>query len=91
MIKYNLFLIFVFTVKILYSQVTFMVETLPENASENTSIYISGDFEAWTGGQEKYKLLQTKFSRGLYLCVVKLTPDLLRRFCFLQMNYIIHS
>lgn len=37
-----------------------MVETLPENASENTSIYISGDFEAWTGGQEKYKLLQNK-------------------------------
>jgi len=67
MIKYNLFLIFVFTIKILYSQVTFIVETLPEYISENTSIFISGDFETWTGGQEKYKLLQNKKNYAITL------------------------
>ncbi len=56
----NLFLILIFTTQILFSQVTFIVEALPENTSKNASVFISGDFESWTGGQEKYKLLQNK-------------------------------
>jgi len=38
-----------------FGQVTFVVE-VPENTPENTAIYISGDFEGWTGGQEDYQL-----------------------------------
>ncbi len=39
-----------------FSQVIFLIEEVPKNNSENIFIYISGDFEGWTGGQEKYKL-----------------------------------
>jgi alpha-glucosidase len=67
MIKNNLFLIFLFTIQVLFSQVTFIVEALPENTSENASIFISGDFEAWTGGQEEYKLIQNKKSYAITL------------------------
>ena len=35
-----------------------MVNDIPENTSKKSSIYISGDFEEWTGGQEKFKLQQ---------------------------------
>ena len=41
-----------------FSQVTFVVDGIPENTSKESSIFISGDFEEWTGGQEKYKLQQ---------------------------------
>ena len=41
-----------------FSQVTFVVDGIPENTAKDSSIYISGDFEEWTGGQEKYKLQQ---------------------------------
>ncbi len=50
--------IFIFVFQSTFSQVTFVVENLPENTPKNTTIYISGDFEGWTGGQEKYKLSQ---------------------------------
>ena len=43
-----------------YSQVTFLIDKIPENTQNNGSIYISGDFEAWTGGQEKFKLSNYK-------------------------------
>lgn len=33
-----------------------MIEEIPSNTSKKTAIYISGDFEGWTGGQETYKL-----------------------------------
>lgn len=39
-----------------FSQVTFIVEELSNNNSINSDIYISGNFEDWTGGQKKYKL-----------------------------------
>ena len=41
-----------------YSQVTFLIDKIPENAPKDVSIYISGDFEGWSGGQENYKLSQ---------------------------------
>ena len=43
----------------IFGQVTFVVEAPKENLN-NTSIYISGDFEGWTGGQEVYQLSQKK-------------------------------
>ncbi|MDJ0646404.1 MAG: glycoside hydrolase family 31 protein [Flavobacteriaceae bacterium] len=42
----------------LWAQVTFIVNQLPENHDYKESIYISGDFEGWTGGIEAYKLKQ---------------------------------
>ena len=36
-----------------------MIHKFPANSSQ-TSIYISGNFEGWTGGQESYKLQQQK-------------------------------
>lgn len=60
MIKKITLLLFILSIHNLFSQVTFVVENLPENTPKNVSIYISGDFEGWTGGQDKYKLLQNK-------------------------------
>jgi alpha-glucosidase len=37
------------------AQVTIIITDLPENAPEG-NIYISGDFEGWSGGNEKYRL-----------------------------------
>jgi len=45
----------VFTV---FAQVTFVLNKDSVNLGENQSIYISGDFEGWTGGQEKFKLIE---------------------------------
>ena len=50
-----------------FCQVTFVIENLPQNTPKNTSIYISGDFEGWTGGQEKYKLQQNNNSYSITL------------------------
>jgi alpha-glucosidase len=47
---------FTFLPVILYAQVTFILNKLPENTPKNTQVYISGEFEGWTGGQEKYRL-----------------------------------
>ena len=40
------------------SQVTFVITDFPDDTPENASVFISGDFEGWSGGQEKYKLSQ---------------------------------
>lgn len=37
-------------------QVTLLVEGLPENTPSTDDIYVSGDFEGWTGGQDAYRL-----------------------------------
>ena len=37
-------------------EVTFIIEKLPEAHHFNNDIYISGDFEGWSGGNEKFKL-----------------------------------
>ncbi len=39
-----------------FAQVTILVEELPKETPENTSIYISGSFEGWTGGGKAYQL-----------------------------------
>lgn len=40
----------------LLGQVTFIIDSLPVNHDYKKGIYISGDFEGWTGGTEVYKL-----------------------------------
>lgn len=47
----------------MFGQVTIMTKGLPDNHKSDSSIYISGDFEGWTGGQEQYKLTKTN---GVY-------------------------
>ncbi len=41
-------------------QVTLIVEGLPDNTPLTDGIYISGNFEGWTGGQDIYKLTYDK-------------------------------
>ncbi len=57
MIYFKYFFILFFTIPYAYGQVTFIIKKLPENTPKNATIYISGDFEGWTGGQEKYQLI----------------------------------
>lgn len=57
------FIINFFILQNLVGQVTFVIKSIPENTKENSLIYISGDFEEWTGGQEKYQLTNQK---GVY-------------------------
>jgi alpha-glucosidase len=40
--------------------VTFVVNDLPKNHNFKDEIFISGDFEGWTGGQEQFKLNKVK-------------------------------
>ena len=47
----------------LFAQVTIVVKELPKETPKDASIYISGDFENWSGGQEKYQL---KLVNGFY-------------------------
>ena len=43
----------------LNAQVTFVVNSIPKDIGQ-TNIYISGDFEGWSGGQGDYQLQQHK-------------------------------
>jgi len=47
-----------------------VLDDIPVNTSKDSSIFISGDFEEWTGGQEKYKLQQK--SGVYYITIPKL-------------------
>lgn len=53
------------------AQVTFMVNQLPANHDTTKPIYISGDFEGWSGGSEDYKL--AKMDTG-YAITLDLKP-----------------
>ncbi|MEL0643818.1 TIM-barrel domain-containing protein [Olleya sp. Ti.3.14] len=48
------FLLFQFT----FAQVTIVVEELPKDTPQDASIFISGDFEGWSGGHKDYQLQQ---------------------------------
>lgn len=54
-IKYTI-IFFLLITSTFFAQVTFVISDLPKNTLQNASIYISGDFEGWSGGQEKFKL-----------------------------------
>ena len=54
--KINILLLISFlSIQTLWAQVTFVVNQLPENHDYTKPIYISGDFEGWSGGNETYK------------------------------------
>ena len=57
-----------------YSQVTFLVDRIPENTSDDTSIFITGDFEDWSGGQESYKL--TKKGETFFISIPEQTGSI---------------
>lgn len=46
------FLLFQFT----FAQVTIIVDELPEDTPKDASIFVSGDFEGWSGGNKDYQL-----------------------------------
>ena len=52
------FIIFALISEVSLAQVTFVINKLPTGHDFNESIYISGSFENWTGGNEKYKLIK---------------------------------
>jgi alpha-glucosidase len=60
MIKRIVIILIILLFQKTHSQVTFLIDKFPENTPDNKSIYISGDFEGWTGGEERYKLSQNK-------------------------------
>ena len=50
-----------------FSQVTVVLKEIPKNTPKEASIYISGDFEGWTGGNEKHKLKRNNSSYSITL------------------------
>lgn len=42
-----------------YAQVTIVVEDYPKESSKKSPIFISGDFEGWSGGKKEYQLQKT--------------------------------
>ncbi len=59
------------------AQVTIVVNKLPEDTPDNAPIFVSGDFEDWTGGQEQYQLQQVN---GMYQITMPKTESLLFKF-----------
>lgn len=49
------FMLFLFC-QLSFSQVTFVIKELPETHDFSQDVYISGNFEGWTGGNDAYKL-----------------------------------
>ncbi|WGD35478.1 TIM-barrel domain-containing protein [Olleya sp. YS] len=45
-------------VQVTIAQVTIIVDGLPEDTPKDASIFISGDFEGWSGGHKDYQLQQ---------------------------------
>lgn len=54
--KHLINIVFVFLFQITYAQVTIVVEQVPKETPKHASIFISGDFEGWSGGQKEYQL-----------------------------------
>lgn len=53
----------------LFCQVTFVVDNLPDNHDYKKDIFITGDFESWSGGQNSYKLTQN--NKNYYITLPK--------------------
>lgn len=54
--KKYLSILFLFIGLSLSAQVTIVIEKLPSSVTKETSIYISGNFEGWSGGKKEYQL-----------------------------------
>jgi len=61
-----------------FSQVTFVLNDLPENTEANAQIFISGDFESWSGGEDLYKA--EKVGDEYYLTLSKRTGTIQYKF-----------
>ena len=59
-------------------QVTFIVNDLPDNHDFNESLYISGSFEGWSGGIDKFKL--TKVDKTYQITLDKSPCNFLYKF-----------
>ncbi len=64
------FYLFFLCTYVMGAQVTFIIDSLPKTQAKNSAIYISGDFEGWTGGQKKYKLT---YGNGQYSITLPVT------------------
>ncbi len=53
----------------LSAQVTMVIEELPKNTPKDAAIFISGDFEGWSGGKKAYQLQKDK--RGYLITLPK--------------------
>lgn len=73
--KNYVFIICLTLAQLLSAQITFVINELPENHDYSESIYISGDFEGWTGGQENFKLKRTDKN---YSITLQLDQDMLQ-------------
>ncbi|GGZ80139.1 alpha/beta hydrolase [Algibacter mikhailovii] len=49
--------------------VTFVIDALPENHSYDDHLYLSGNFEGWSGGREQFKLKQV--GKQYYISIPK--------------------
>ncbi len=56
--KAILLILAIFISNLSFGQITFVVDELPEGHDFSKSIYISGDFENWSGGSDEFKLTQ---------------------------------
>ena len=54
--KQLLYILFFFMFQATFAQVTFVIEELPEIHEDEKGIFISGNFEGWSGGNAAYKL-----------------------------------
>ena len=53
----------VLSINYLMGQTTLVIQSLPGNTPKEAKIFISGDFEGWSGGQDSYEL---KYDQGAY-------------------------
>lgn len=60
----------------LIAQHRIVIDAIPKNTPEGASIFMTGDFEGWSGGQNNYKL---RFSEGRYSILL---PDTLKSLSF---------
>ena len=62
-------LLIIFTTTYAFSQVEFIINSLPSNTPNDTEIFIAGDFNGWQPGNNDYKL--TKNSDNLYSIIIE--------------------
>ncbi|WP_445735800.1 alpha/beta hydrolase [Mariniflexile sp.] len=76
--KALVFIIAVSWYQMLSGQATFIVDSLPENHDYKKDIYMSGDFEGWSGGNKDYKL--TKTNKHYHITIPKLKETISFKF-----------
>lgn len=72
------FIIIVSTCQSLFCQVIFIIDSLPANHNSENDIFISGDFEGWSGGKEDFKL--TKNNSNYIITIPKIKETISFKF-----------